>query len=113
MDRHPLVIADTAGVIRFWSPGAEAAFGHAARDAVGQTLDLIVPPDFRDAHWQGFRRAIAAGAASVENQAAPFPVRHANGDVVETPGRLALVRAPGGEVLGAAVVFAAAEPQGD
>ena len=105
MDNHPIVIADAEGVIRVWNPGAEAAFGHSAAQAIGQTLDLIVPPDFREDHWRGFRRAMAAGEAAVENQATPFPARRADGQVVETPGRVVLVRTPQGEAIGAMVVF--------
>lgn len=105
VDSHPVLIADAAGVIIFWNAGAEQAFGHGAREAVGQTLDLIVPPEFREAHWRGFRAAMAAGEAGVEGQATPFPARHASGDVAERPGRLTLVREPGGRVIGAMVVF--------
>jgi PAS domain S-box-containing protein len=105
MDRHAVVIADPEGVIRFWSPGAEAAFGYGAAQAVGRTLDLIVPDEFRDAHWLGFRRAIASGSAGVEGMTSPFPVRRAGGEVAEVPGRLALVREPDGAVVAALVVF--------
>jgi PAS domain S-box-containing protein len=106
MDRHPVLIANVEGVIVYWSEGAERAFGHNAAAAVGQTLDLIVPPEFREAHWRGFRAAMATGEAGVEGQASPFPARHADGEVAERPGRLALVRAPDGRVIGAMVVFA-------
>lgn len=105
MDSHAVVIADPAGVIRFWSPGAEGAFGYSAGQAVGGTLDLIVPPEFREAHWIGFRRAMETGAAEAEDAATPFPVRRADGEVVATPGRLTLMRDPRGQVIGAAVVF--------
>lgn len=105
MDRHAVLIADAQGVIVAWSAGAERAFGHAAGHAVGQTLDLIVPPEFRADHWRGFRAAMASGAASVEGQSTPFPVQRADGDVVEHAGRLTLVRAPDGQTVGAIVVF--------
>src|SRR4051794_19879525 len=78
LDHSPVVLTDAEGVIRFWSAGAETAFGYAAIEAVGQTLDLIVPAEYSDAHWAGFRRAMAAGAAA-EGQINPFPVRRADG----------------------------------
>lgn len=105
MDNSAVIIADPTGVIRFWSAGAEKAFGHPADAAVGQTLDLIVPPEFRDAHWIGFRRAVETGVAEVEGLKAPFPVRHANGAVEEASGRLTLVREPEGRVVAAIVAF--------
>ena len=105
MDKTAVIIADATGAIRFWSAGAEEAFGHAADVAVGRTLDLIVPPEFRDAHWIGFRRAFETGVAEVEGLTTPFPVCCADGRIEEAPGRLTLVRAPHGQVVGAMVVF--------
>lgn len=105
MNAEAMVLVDVNGVIQLWSDGAERMFGYAASDAVGQTLDLIVPPEYREAHWNGFRRAIVSGHASVEGQATPFPARHATGDVIPRPGRLTLIRRPHGEVVAAVVVF--------
>lgn len=98
-------MADTAGVIRFWSPGAESLFGHTAGQAVGQTLDLIVPPEHRQAHWNGFHRAMASGVAAAEGQSGPFPVRRADGAPMPVHGRLTLLRGPHGRVIAAAVAF--------
>jgi PAS domain S-box-containing protein len=106
MDDEVMVLADSTGVIRFWSGGAASVFGYSAVEAVGQTLDLIVPPEYREAHWNGFRRAMKSGSASAEGQPAPFPGRHASGDIVERTGRLTLLRRPDGDVVGAVVVFA-------
>lgn len=106
MHSHPTLVADADGVIVFWNAAAEQAFGPGAATAVGQTLDLIVPADFREAHWRGFRAAMRAGHAAVEGQATPFPVRRASGEIVERSGRVTLVRAPDGAVIGAMVVFA-------
>ncbi|HWF64073.1 MAG TPA: PAS domain S-box protein [Rhizomicrobium sp.] len=105
MDNNPVVIADAAGVIRFWSAGAAKAFGHASARAVGQTLDLIVPSEYRQAHWTGFRHAMASGTAAVEGKAVPFPVRRADGETLAARGRLTLLREPGGVVIAAVVVF--------
>jgi PAS domain S-box-containing protein len=105
MDQTPIVIADTQGVIRFWSAGAVRAFGHAATHALGQPLDLIVPEAFRDQHRAGFRRAMASGTAGVEGQPGPFPVQRADGQVEERTGTLTLLRRPDGRTVGAMVVF--------
>jgi PAS domain S-box-containing protein len=105
VDRNAVVIADAEGVIRFWSEGAQSAFGILADEALGQTLDLIVPEEFQAQHWAGFRRAMATGSAEAEDSPGPFPVRIASGAIVPIPGRLQLIRDPGGRVLGAAVVF--------
>ncbi|HZZ37325.1 MAG TPA: PAS domain S-box protein [Caulobacteraceae bacterium] len=105
MDDNAVVIADADGVIRFWSAGAQKAFGYCAAQAVGETLELIVPAEYRDAHWAGFRRAVESGAAALEGQISPFPVLRADGDIATSPGRLTLVRRAGGQVIAAMVVF--------
>jgi PAS domain S-box-containing protein len=105
LDHNPIVIADPEGVIHFWSPGAETAFGHSAAHSVGQTLDLIVPAEYREAHWKGFKRAVASGEAGVEGQLSPFPVRKADGEVAAVSGRLTLVRQASGQVIALMVVF--------
>ena len=105
LDNNAIVIADAGGTIRYWSAGAEKAFGHAAWDALGRTLDIIVPEEYRPAHWRGFRKAIAAGAAAAEGQATPFPVLRADGEIAVTRGLLTFLRDPSGRVIAAAVTF--------
>ena len=56
-----IIFSDCAGVIRLWNHGAETLFGHSAGEAIGQTLDLIVPEPYRAAHWAGFFRAVEQG----------------------------------------------------
>jgi len=105
LNNNPIVIADPQGVIRFWSPGAEMTFGYSAAQSVGESLDLIVPADYREAHWKGFHRAVANGEAAVEGQVNAIPVRRANGDIIEVPGRLTLVRQSSGQIIAVMVVF--------
>jgi PAS domain S-box-containing protein len=56
---HASVSADRDGVIREWNATAEAIFGHTQNDAVGQTLDLIIPVEERADHWRNYRRVMA------------------------------------------------------
>ncbi len=105
MEDHALVAADSTGVIRVWSPGAEKLFGHPATEAVGRTLDLIVPEEFRAQHWQGFRHAMEAGTAKLDGQPTEVPVRCADGAVMIFPGSLVLLRNAERAVIGAMVIF--------
>jgi len=57
-----VVFSDRDGVIRLWNRGAERLFGFAANEALGASLDLIVPEHLRRPHWDGFGRAIETGA---------------------------------------------------
>lgn len=56
-----MIYSDKEGIIRGWNAAAESLFGYAKDDAIGQSLDLIIPEHLRDAHWSGFSRAMASG----------------------------------------------------
>jgi PAS domain S-box-containing protein len=58
---HAVISADREGIICDWNEIAEHIFGHTAGQALGQTLDLIIPEEERANHWRNFRRVIASG----------------------------------------------------
>ncbi len=70
-----VIYADAEGIIRFWNAGAERIFGFAAVDAVGQSLDIIIPANLRARHWDGFRQVMATGES-----------RYGEGDLLSVPG---------------------------
>ena len=57
-----IVTADAKGRITFWNKAAEVMFGHTARQAIGRSLDLIVPERFRAEHRNGLERLASGGA---------------------------------------------------
>ena len=100
-----LVFAEPSGVIRAWSPGAEALFGHAAADAIGRMLDLIVPPEYRERHWAGFRAAMAAGDGNIDHGAFNIPALHRDGTVMRVAVRLHVLHDARDRASGALAVF--------
>ncbi len=56
-----IIAADRGGIIRFWNPGAERIFGYAADEALGQSLDLIIPERLRQRHWDAYKRVMQTG----------------------------------------------------
>jgi PAS domain S-box-containing protein len=69
-----IVYADHAGVIRFWNGGATRIFGYAADEAVGRSLDIIIPERLRARHWEGYDRVMATGQS-----------RYGAGDLLSVP----------------------------
>src|ERR1700752_2803325 len=88
MTEGALVLADPSGVIRSWNAGAEALFGHTAQDAVGQTLDLIVPPDYRERHWAGYREAMDSADGTIDHGSFNLPALHRDGTARRVPVRV-------------------------
>lgn len=70
-----IVACDRDGVIRLWNPGAERMFGYSRNEALGQTLDIIIPERFRSRHWDGFHAMIRTGQS-----------RYADGALLAVPG---------------------------
>ena len=78
-----IVAADRDGIICFWNPGAERIFGHAAADAIGHSLDLIIPERLRDRHWRGYRGTIASGKSRYgEGDVLSVPALHKTGTII-------------------------------
>ena len=56
-----VVYADAEGVIRRWNRGATRIFGFAEVEALGRSLDIIIPENLRERHWQGYRATMRTG----------------------------------------------------
>ncbi|MCB1856299.1 MAG: PAS domain S-box protein [Halieaceae bacterium] len=56
-----VIYADNGGLIRFWNRGAARIFGFSAAQAVGQSLDIIIPEQLRQRHWEGYHRMMSTG----------------------------------------------------
>jgi PAS domain S-box-containing protein len=69
-----VLFADEDGIIRFWNSACERLFGHTAAEAVGQSLDLIIPAAQRVRHWQGYTNTMRTGQS-----------RYAAGDLLAVP----------------------------
>jgi len=69
-----VVLGDREGKIRLWNAGAVAIFGFSAEEALGKSMDLIVPERLRARHWEGYDRTMATGVT-----------RYGSGDLLAVP----------------------------
>ena len=74
-----IVICDRDGVIRFWNAAAERLFGFTRSDALGKSLDLIIPERLRERHWAGFARTRATGHTQYQHDVLQVPAMHKDG----------------------------------
>jgi PAS domain S-box-containing protein len=63
-----LIYADQSGTIRRWNQAACRLFGYSAAEALGASLDLIIPEHLRAAHWAGFDKAMNTGRMKLEGR---------------------------------------------
>jgi PAS domain S-box-containing protein len=99
-----VIFADRKGAIRLWNRAAETMFGYSADEALGQSLDLIVPERFRTRHWDGYRHVMATGVTSYGDRLLAVPAMRKDGQRISIEFSIALLRDDRGELAGAAAI---------
>jgi len=95
------IFAGTDGMIAVWNEAAERVFGHKAADAIGKSLDIIIPEQYRDAHWTGYDRALADGDTKFKGQALTTRAARADGETIYVDLAFAIIKDASGSVTGA------------
>jgi PAS domain S-box-containing protein len=97
----PTIVADREGVIRAWAANAQAIFGHTPAEAIGKSLELIVPEEYHADHWAGFHRAMASGETKYKpTDVLPVPARHKDGSTLMVELQINPLRDSAGHVTG-------------
>ena len=79
-----VLFADVDGIIRLWNDAACEIFGYSRAEAVGASLDIIVPEAYREAHWRGYDAALEAGeTTSPAVTRTQVPARRADGTTIQ------------------------------
>jgi len=99
-----LIVCDLEGVIRVWNGGAEKVFGWPAAEAVGQSLDLIIPERMRKAHWDGFDQAIARGGVKPGRASMITRSLHKVEEFIYVDMSFEMVRDAAGQIIGSMAV---------
>ena len=75
-----IIYADARGVILFWNAAATRVFGYGEAEAVGTSLDLIIPERLRARHWEGYDEVMRGRPSRYEAGALlSVPARHKEG----------------------------------
>jgi PAS domain S-box-containing protein len=101
-----VVYADRDGSIRFWNSGAERIFGFTADEALGQSLDVIIPERLRQRHWDGYRHMMATGQSRYgAGDLLSVPAVNKAGDSLSIQFTVAPMRGAAGELGGIIAVL--------
>jgi PAS domain S-box-containing protein len=92
-----VVIADARGTITFWNGAAAELFGWSSAEAVGQTLDLIIPERLQTRHWDGYRRVMETGETDYAGRLLEVPAVHRDGRRLSVAFTVSLIQPPGHE----------------
>ena len=74
-----IIVADAKGTMAFWNAAAERLFGYPQSEALGQSLDLIIPERQRARHWEGYEKTMATGQTRYGTQLLRVPAMHRDG----------------------------------
>ncbi|MDZ7729533.1 MAG: PAS domain S-box protein [Dehalococcoidia bacterium] len=96
-----VIFAGTDGTIQAWNAAAERIFGHSAADALGQSLDLIIPENFREAHWTAYDRALGDRVTKYAGQSLATKSMRADGEQIYVELSFAIVLDDDGNSIGA------------
>jgi PAS domain S-box-containing protein len=100
-----ILFADREGVIRIWNAGAEQMLGFSAGEAIGRSLDLIIPENLRGRHWDGYHRVMATGETRYTTGLLSAPGQCKDGSRVSLEFSMTVVRDETGEVIGCSAIL--------
>lgn len=89
-----VVVCDAAGAITLWNPAAERMFGFSPAEALGQSLDLIIPERQRQKHWDGYHKTMATGQTKYGHDVLRVPALHKDGRPLSIAFTVAMLHTP-------------------
>src|SRR5882762_10161714 len=100
-----IVVSDASGTINLWNPAAERLFGFTQAEALGNSLDLIVPERLRERHWAGYGKTMASGETRYGRDVLRVPAVHKDGRALSIAFTVALLYGPRREAIGIVAVI--------
>jgi PAS domain S-box-containing protein len=99
-----VIYASREGTVERWNTAAAQMFGFSAAEAIGQSLDLMIPEQLRAAHWRGFDAAMKGGTLRLNGRATLTRGLHKSGRKLYIEMSFALVRDDAAAVIGSVAV---------
>ena len=99
-----VIFADRDGIIRLWNRAAEGIFGYTEEEAIGQSLNLIIPERQRELHWKGYGKVMLDGVTKYGSETLSVPAVTKDGERISIEFTINLLRDGDGKVLGPVAV---------
>ncbi|BDG02989.1 PAS domain-containing protein [Anaeromyxobacter oryzae] len=101
-----VILGDREGVIRLWNAGATAIFGFTAEEAIGRSMDLIIPERLRARHWDGYNRTMVTGVSRYgAGDLLAVPAVTKDGRSISIEFTIQMLKGPAGEILGPVAII--------
>ena len=94
-----ILICDRAGTVVYWNTAAERIFGFGVTEALGVSIDLIIPERLRARHWAGWDATMRTGVTRYgEGQLLAVPALHKDGRQLSIEFSIQLVKDADGQI---------------
>jgi len=93
-----VVACDARGTVTLWNPAAERMFGYTEEEALGQSLDIIIPERLRKRHWDGYFKTMETGVTRYGHDVLRVPAIDKAQRALSIAFTVALLRAGDGKV---------------
>jgi PAS domain S-box-containing protein len=100
-----IVVADANEKIVLWNPAATRIFGYSEQEALGRTLDLIVPERQRQKHNEGFSKSMETGTTRYGASLLKVPAKHKDGSTLSIAFTVGMLFDSNGKANGVAAVI--------
>jgi PAS domain S-box-containing protein len=100
-----MMVADASGAITLWNPSAERMFGYTEAEAIGKSLDIIIPQRQQQRHWDGYHKTMETGKTRYGSDVLRVPAVHKDGHTLSIAFTVALLMSPENKVAGIAAVI--------
>ncbi len=99
-----IIVCDAPGNIVLWNRAAERIFGFSEADALGRSLDLIIPQRQRDRHWEGYHKTMATAVTKYGADVLRVPALHKDGHTLSIAFTVSMLMSDDQKVTGIVAV---------
>jgi PAS domain S-box-containing protein len=100
-----VIFGDAESKVRLWNAGAERIFGFRADEIVGKSMDLIIPENLRERHWEGYDQTMKTGRTQYSRNLLAVPAIRKGGTRISIEFTIVLIRNDDGTLLGPAAIL--------
>ena len=99
-----VIVCDARGNIILWNAAATHLFGYTEDEALGQSLDVIIPERLRKRHWEGYDKTMATGITRYGHDVLRVPAINKAGDAMSIAFTVAMLFGADGKVSAIAAI---------
>ena len=100
-----ILFSNLDGIIGLWNSGAEEIFDYKKEEAVGKSLDIIIPEKLRQRHWEGYYKVMETGESRYGKELLKVPAIRKDGTSISVEFTIMLVRNLENEIIGTAAII--------